>query len=579
MPTDDQMNALYPTLLHGLLAHAARQPEALLYRVIADDESVQTATWSEFLSATRRTASLLARNGVVPGTRVVLMLPNSMEFLLAFFAILWCGAIAVPASRPRRASNAERLSAGLASSAPELLICLRGDVSMLDELFTAHPGTAPRVLALAFAAVQKEVEASIPEPLPAPADIALIQFTSGSTNTPKGIVVSHGNLAINIEMMSRAHGTTHATKALSWLPTFHDAGLVCMAISPAIHGGSLTISSPQRFIRRPRSWVEDIGRYGITYTGAPNFAFDLAVRTAGDTAGLDLSGVVCLWNGSETVSADSLRKFSATFGPCGFRAIAINPAYGLAEATIGVTGGPFGAGPTICTFDSKELAAGKALRSEAKDAVTLVSAGAPTWRNEIRIVDAQTREPVADGTVGEIWNAGPHIAQGYWRRPEDTAATFGAYTASGEGPYLRSGDLGFLLDNRLYIAGRLKEIIIVRGRNLYPDEIELVCANAVAAVPLSQIVAVPLSSTGTEQVGVIVELPGATKGAGDAIARAFRTAVANAFEVTLAEVLFVDNAAIPRTTSGKKQRLLAARLQSASPEKLLHVSRSGFGAA
>lgn len=568
----------YPTPLHGLLAHAARQPDALLYRVIGDDEGIRTATWAEFVSATCKTANLLIANGVAPGSRVLLMLPNTMEFLLAFFACLLCGAIAVPASRPRKVSNAERLKAVLAASAPGLLVCLPGDTAMLDELFVGSPVAAPRVLALDPTTIDAQTTAALPDPLPAPDDIALIQFTSGSTGTPKGIVISHGNLAINIEMMNRAYGKTRTTRALSWLPTFHDAGLVCMGISPAIHGGSLTLSSPQRFVRRPRSWCEDISRYGITCSGAPNFAFDLVLRMSGNVTGLDLSTLDCLWNGAETVSAATLRAFAKKFAPCGFRAEAINPAYGLAEATIGVAGGPFGAGPTIATFDARQLAGGQAVRSDAKDAVTLVAAGTPGWRNDIRIVDPGTRMELSDGKLGEIWIAGPHIAQGYWQRPEETAATYGARTADGSGPWLRSGDLGFLLDERLYISGRLKETIIVRGRNLCPDEIELVCAAAVPALPLSQIVAIPVHGA-AEQLGVIVEFPGAPREACEAIASAFRTAVAQALDVSLAEILFVDAMSIPRTSSGKKQRLLAARLPQTRPERVLHASRVGLPAA
>ncbi len=560
----------YPTLLHGLLAHAARTPAALLYRVIADDEQIRTATWAEFLSLTRRAASLLSAHGVGPGTRVVLMLPNSMEFLVAFFATLWCGAIAVPASRPRKASNAERLSAVLAAASPELLVCLDGDTGMLAELFAAT-GVAPRLLALDWEAIEAQAECPVPDPLPAPDDFALIQFTSGSTSVPKGIVVSQGNLAVNIEMMNRAYAKHRGTRALSWLPVFHDAGLVCMAISPAIHGGSLTLSTPQRFIRKPRSWLDDIGRYGITCTGAPNFAFDLAIRMGGSANGLDLSTLDTLWNGAETVNADTLRGFVKKFAPCGFREQAINPAYGLAEATIGVAGGPPGEGATIGRFDAMQLAAGIAQRSEAADAVTLVSAGAPGWNTEIRIVDPQTRAVLPDGRIGEIWIAGPQIAQGYWQRPEETAATFAARAADGSGPWLRSGDLAFLRDNRLYISGRIKETIIVRGRNLSPDEIELVCAKAVPALPLSQIVAVAVQGN-AESVGVIVEFPGAQKEACDAIAGAFRIAVARTLDVTLADILFVDAMSIPRTSSGKKQRLLAAKLRAAKPEKLLHIN-------
>lgn len=560
----------YPSLLHGLLAHAARQPDALLYRVIADDESVSTATWAEFLSLTRRCASLLASQGVGPGTRVVLMLPNSMEFLVAFFATLWCGAIAVPSSRPRKASNAERLSAVLAASTPELLVCLDGDTAMLAALFAAT-GTAPRLLPLNLAMLDSRSESALPEPLPAPTDVALIQFTSGSTGVPKGIVISHGNLAVNIEQMNRAFGSDARTVTVSWLPTFHDAGLISMALAPMMSGGSLVLSSPQRFIRRPQRWLEDLTRYRATCTGAPNFAFDLVLRATSTLDGLDLSAVRCFYNGAETVSPRTISDFKARFARCGLDSTALLPVYGLAEATVGVAGGRREDGFVIRSFDARQLAAGQAQSCSADDSVALVSAGCATPWCDLRIVDPMTFASLPDGTIGEIWIAGPQIAQGYWQRPDETAATYDARAADGSGPWLRSGDLGFLLDDRLYISGRIKETIIVRGRNLSPDEIELVCAKAVPALPLSQIVAVPVRAN-TEQVGVIVECPGTPKDACDAIASAFRIAVAQALDVTLADILFVDAMSIPRTSSGKKQRLLAARLRDARPEKLLHVS-------
>lgn len=562
----------HPTLLHGLLGHAQRQPDALLYRVIADDEQLRTATWAQFLSMTRRCAAQFAMHGIGPGSRVLLMLTNSLEFLVAFFATLWCGAIAVPASRPRKASNAERLAAVLAAATPDVLVCQPGHTGLLAELFVAAADVPPRCLVLDLATLDALPESPVPEPLPGPQDTALIQFTSGSTSVPKGIVISHANLAVNVEQMNRVFGSHAETITVSWLPTFHDAGLISMVLAPMMSGGSLVLSSPQRFIRRPRSWLEDVSRYRATCTGAPNFAFDLLLRTVGKLDGLDLSSLRCLYNGAETVSARTVVDFQKRFSACGLDRSVLLPVYGLAEATVGVSGGPLPAGAVIRAFAAADLAAGKASPAGSDDAVELVSVGQTALGGRLQAVDPATRAALPDGHVGEIWIAGPQIAQGYWQRPEETAATFAAHTADGQGPWLRSGDLGFVLDERLYITGRIKETIIVRGRNLSPDEIELVCAKAVPALPLSQIVAVPIHA-GAEAVGVIVECPGVPKDACDAMAAAFRIAVAQTLDVTLAEILFVDAMSIPRTSSGKKQRLLAAQLRAARPEKLLHLSR------
>ena len=308
--------------------------------------------------------------------------------------------------------------------------------------------------------------------------LAHLQYTSGSTATPKGVMVTHGNLMHNSEYIAQGFAHSPASISLTWLPHFHDMGLLDGIIQPLYNGFPAFLMSPTAFLQQPYSWLQAISRFRVTHSGGPNFAYDLCVRRISDAqlATIDLSSWNVAYNGAEPVRAESLERFAARFASCGFRRSAFYPAYGLAEATLKVTGASRTEEPIFLITQSDALKQNRAVEVQADDpqATTLVSVGRPSLGTSVRIVNPETRKECSRDEIGEIWIAGPSVANGYWNRPEETEETYHAYIAdSGDGPFLRSGDLGFYKDDELYVTGRLKDLIIIRGLNHYPQDIEL----------------------------------------------------------------------------------------------------------
>ncbi len=534
------------TVVSLLRGRAEREPDQLAYRFLLDGERAEDVlTYAELDRAARAVAARLVELGAT-GERAMLLYPPGPDYITAFFGCLYAGAVAVPAYPPNPArldSSLGRLAAIVRDAQPRVTLTTSANLAAIRAL--AGTGTGPALGALVPTDEIPPALASSWEPPAVDAgSVAFLQYTSGSTAAPRGVVLSHGNLLHNSGQINRFFGHSPQTRAVAWLPPYHDMGLIGGIIQP-LHGGfPITLMSPTDFLRRPLRWLEAVSRFRATVSGGPNFAYDLCVRktTAAERAGLDLSDWRVAFNGAEPVRPETLERFAAAFAPAGFRRAAFHPCYGLAEATLIVTGGvPWsGTGPRV-------------------------SCGRPAADQRVVIADAVTRERCAPGAEGEVWVAGPSVAQGYWNRPDQTEEVFRARLAgTGEGPFLRTGDLGFVRDDELFVTGRLKDLVIVRGRNHYPQDLEATAERSHEALRPGCGAAFTVPDGDAERLVVAWEVAAsAGEVDGDAVARAVRSAVAREHEVQVGTVVLLPPGGIQKTSSGKVQRgLCAARYAS-----------------
>ncbi len=482
--------------------HARHRPGAVHLRFYADDGEGETLTYGELLSEARRLADGLRCRGVAPGDPVALMLPSGADYFRSFVGVLLCGGVAVPLYPPFRLAHIEdhlrRQAAILANARAPLLITsaeLRPAAGLLlESVETLKAIVSPADLVGAEAAAQPRASA---------AETALLQYTSGSTGGPKGVILSHANLLANVRAIGRAIAIGPADVTVSWLPLYHDMGLIAAWLGSLYHGIPLVLMSPLSFIARPVRWLRAIHRYRGSLTAAPNFAFDLCVHrlAQADLAGLDLSSLRAVHNGAEAVNAETMERFIQRLAPCGLRRQAMMPVYGLAEASVGLTFPPLGRGPLIDAVDRRSLTAEGLAAAAADDdlrPLRFVSCGRPLPGHEVRVVDDQDHE-LPDRRQGRIQFRGPSATSGYLRNPHATAELF-------HGDWLDSGDLGYIAGGELYVTGRRKDMIIKAGRNIYPEEIEQVVAD-IEGIRRGGVVAfgVPDRKQGTERLVVVAE--------------------------------------------------------------------------
>src|SRR6185369_3801905 len=452
MTTISNSKSSYQTLAGLLRERAGNHPDHSLYTFLADgEEEAGHLTYGELDRRARALAAWLQQAGC-RGERALLLFPPGLDFITAFFGCLYAGAAAVPAYPPRLHRTDERLVEIFRDSQPRAVLTTS---ALLGRLGMAQEGLAG-ARQIAVDQIPDSLADAWREPDLGAGDVAFLQYTSGSTAAPKGVLVTHGNLLDNEERISRAFGQSAESVLVGWLPLYHDMGLIGNVLQPLWSVGRCILMSPQAFLQRPARWMEAISRYRATTSGGPNFAYDLCVRRVGpeQRAALDLSSWQVAFNGAEPVRRATLDRFAAAFAACGFRREAFVPCYGLAEATLLVAAGPSGSsaeGPVSC--------------------------GTPAG-GQVVVVDPETGAAVALGAEGEIWVGGPSVAAGYWNRPAETAETFGAMLSNGAGPYLRTGDLGFLRDGELFVTGRRKDLIILRGRNHHPQDLELTTERA-----------------------------------------------------------------------------------------------------
>ena len=554
------------TILDMLRSHADHTPDRVAYTFVADrDEKNVSWTYGELDRRARAIGEALVQRSAT-GRPVLLLYPQGLEYIAAFFGCLYAGAIAVPAYPPdpkRMTRTLPRLQAIIADSGAPFALTI-GAISQM----IAAAGESEPVLSRLEWIASDELESAPGKgwahAVPRAEMLAFLQYTSGSTATPKGVMVSHGNLLHNIEAAYERLEHDSNSTMVSWLPAYHDMGLIGGILQPLFGGFRGYVMAPLTFLKRPFRWLETITRAeGFVTSVAPNFAYDLCVRKLTDEsrAKLDLTRWRLAMTGAEPVRASTMEAFSEAFASCGFRRSAFYPCYGLAEGTLMISGGvpaePFVT--SVLAAEALERHRIRELSPAAEPAadrnLTLVGAGHITRDNTVLIVDPETRRLCAPDEVGEIWASGPSIARGYWRRREDTERVFGARPEPSDGrTYLRTGDLGFFRGRQLFIAGRLKDLLIVRGRNIHPQDVELTVQRVGRQLRAGSGATFSIEVDGREEVVIAQELePGGAAVADDLLAR-IRQAVADDHELTPHAVLLLKAGAIPKTTSGKIQR-------------------------
>jgi amino acid adenylation domain-containing protein/non-ribosomal peptide synthase protein (TIGR01720 family) len=548
----------FSTLSEGLRFRALERPEATAFTFLLDgEEEAGHLTFGDLDRQARAVGALLQRR-VAPGERVLLLYPPGLGYIAAFFGCLYAGAVAVPAYPPRQNRSLPRLRAVLADARPRAALTTaailsrvqgwRDEAPDLDGLLWEVTDDLPSALAESWEELPEDA-----------ASLAFLQYTSGSTGTPKGVALSHGNLLHNLELMRRAFGFGPHSRGVIWLPPYHDMGLIGGILQPLYAGFPVTLMSPASFLQRPLRWLQAISRTRATSSAGPNFAYDLCARRISpeERAELDLSCWRVAINGAEPVRADTLERFMAAFGPCGFEREAFCPSFGLAEATLIVSGGRRSRPPQVRELDAAGLERHRVEPAEegAGAVRRLVGCGEVLPGQTVHVVDPESRALRPPGVVGEIWVAGPSVALGYWERAEETQKVFRAEAQglAGKG-FLRTGDLGFLAGGELFVTGRLKDLIIIRGRNLYPQDVELAAERSHPALTAGAGAAFSVEMDGEERLVFVSEV---ARGSGldvEQIAAAVRRAVAAELEVQVSDVVLVRTATIPKTTSGKIQR-------------------------
>ncbi|HVW47403.1 MAG TPA: fatty acyl-AMP ligase [Solirubrobacterales bacterium] len=551
----------------GILATLAeRRPEAPAFTFLGDDlDQVEEVTYGGLHRRAQSIAAALVER-CAPGDRVLLLFPPGLDYVAAVFGCFQAAVVGVsaPPPHPRRLQRTLGRLTRIAGDAEVVAVLTTGAIRDAARGFVGDALAGPDWIAIdALPAADREYLRE-----PGADDLAFLQYTSGSTQDPRGVMLSHENLLSNSRAITEAFGAGtegDEVRGLIWLPPYHDMGLIGGILQPVHLGKQCVLMSPLTVVKRPQRWLEAISRYRATTSGGPNFAYDLCVRRidAEVRERLDLSSWRVAFNGAEPIRAETIAAFGAAFGPSGFARSAFLPCYGLAEATLIVTGADDRSEPALLEVDPVALEDGRLEPARAGGATrTLVGCGAPYRRHQLRIVDPERRVASAEGRVGEIWVAGPGVALGYWKQEELTADHFGARLAGEEEVrYLRTGDLGALLDGELYVVGRIKELILVNGRNLHPHDIEFVAESAYAGLRRHSSAAFDRGGPdGPVRPAILLELDQGVEADGAAVIAAVRRRVAADLELALDWVGLCPSGTIPKTTSGKIQRGLCREL-------------------
>jgi acyl-CoA synthetase (AMP-forming)/AMP-acid ligase II len=557
------------TLVDVLRRRAANDSEQGGYTFLPRERSEQRLTYAQLDRRAREIAGLL-RASSAPGDRVLLVLPPDLEYLAAFFGCLYSGRIAVPTYPPRAHRPNPWLEAIAQDTGATVALSNAVVLGRMGEQLSTSPGLGCMRWEDLDAPLDAALEGCTPNVRPD--QIAFVQYTSGSTGEPKGVVVRHANLMHNEQAIAEALGHTGATVGVGWLPLFHDMGLIGTALQ-ALYLGSRCILLPAgAFAQSPFRWLQAISTYRANTSGGPNFAYDLCVRKVSveQRAQLDLSCWTVAVSGGEPVRPETMRRFAAVFGECGFQARSFRPCYGLAEATLLVAAAREAPCPTVRYLDTAALEQHRVVAAPdgALESRPVVGCGAAVSGQEVAIVDPSTGTR-RSAEVGEIWVQGASVAAGYWNRPRESASTFAAYLPDGSGPYLRTGDLGFF-DDELFVTGRLKDVIIVRGRNLYAHDIEATVSAAHPALRDGAGAAFAVEVADEERLVVVHEARREDVRALDpaSVTIAVRQAVVEQYEVEVEAIVLLEPGSIPKTSSGKVKRqacrldFLAGRLRA-----------------
>lgn len=535
----------FPDLLD---ARVGTDGDRIAVSFVPDDGPDLHLTYRELIDRATAISGALLRTAV-PGDRAVLLFPPGVEFVSCLLGCMYAGVVAVPAYPPRDAHAIPRLTAIVGNSGASIALTTTDLLPWIEKLLSSTPG-GPRCVAID--SIVSVSDGGGPQAVPGPESLALLQYTSGSTGAPKGVMVTHANLLHNSASIHHTFGCTRDSVAVIWLPPYHDMGLIGGILQPLFGGFRTVLLSPLEVLQRPRLWLETISRYRGTISGGPNFAYELCSDKVGpdDRQNLDLTSWTVAFNGAEPVRASTLTRFADAFAASGFRLSAFYPCYGLAEATLLAAGGDKAAEPKVITVP---------------DSTPLVACGSAPPSHEVVVVDPHSGRPRPPSMVGEIWVRGPSVAQGYWRAPEETERIFGARLANDDegSPFLRTGDLGMMVDGQLVVTGRRKELIVVRGRNLYPHDVESALDRSHPAIRRGCGVAFAVVDNELEQLVVVQEVraePGRTEQELADIVTAIRGRVTAETEIQPQRIVLVPPRSIPKTSSGKLRRLETRRM-------------------
>ncbi|MFQ5794194.1 MAG: type I polyketide synthase [Candidatus Bipolaricaulia bacterium] len=557
------------TLVDLLRWRALHQPDQQAYTFLVDGETEEVSLTYGELDRQARAIGAWLQSLEITGERVLLLCPPGLEYIAAFFGCLYAGVVAVPTYPSGLNRLMPRLQAIVADAQARVVLTTTAILSSVKRRF-AHAPDLETLRWLAIDNVPAGVEADWQEPAVTRDTLVFLQYTSGSTSMPKGGMVSYGNMMHNLALIRhgfKINPDNPEDVGVFWLPIYHDMGLIGGILEPMYIGRPAILMSPLSFVQRPVRWLQAIARYKGTISGAPNFAYELCVDniTPEQRATLDLSSWDVAFCGAEPIRLETLDRFAATFEPCGFRREAFYPCYGLAEATVMASGGLGPALPVVRTVQRAALEINRVVEASERDegTQTLVGCGQALLDQKILIVHPEKLTPCLPDQVGEIWVSSPSVAQGYWNRPEEMERTFNAYLSdTGEGPFLRTGDLGFVYDGELFVTGRLKDLIIIRGHNHYPQDIELTVERSHPALRPGCGAAFSVGAAGEERLVIVQEVERHDRNPDiDKVVGVIRQAVAEDHELQVYAVVLIKYGSIPKTSSGKIQR---------------HACRAGF---
>jgi len=547
------------TLIDRLHEQASIQPDKKAFTFLADGETeIDSLTYWQ-LNEKAKAIAFVLQDCHAQGQRALLLFQPGLDFITAFLGCLYAGVVAVPVYPPRANRSIERLLTIVADAEASFALTTELIQEQVAAKFAEHDATE-NIKFVATDTLEINLSENWQHPNLVSEDLAFLQYTSGSTGKPKGVMVSHGNLIANSEAIEHCFGNQREHRLVSWLPPYHDMGLIGSIIQPAYVGSSMYLLAPVTFLQRPYRWLQAISNYRGQTNGGPNFAYDLCVEkvTAEQKATLDLSCWELAFSGAEPVRAETLDRFSEYFHECGFRRRAFYPCYGMAESTLMITGNRRDAEPVAASFDLKQLEENRAVVAPPSEgAVILVSSGGNSPAQKLAIADPETGDRCADSEIGEIWAKSPSVARGYWQRPKLSADSFnGVLTETQESGWLRTGDLGFMRQGELFVTGRLKDLIIIRGRNYYPQDIELTVDNAHSAIRAGNVAAFAVDIEGEEKLVVTPEIKRTSLRKLDvaAVTEAIRRSISQNHELQVHAIVLLKTGSIPKTSSGKIQR-------------------------
>jgi acyl-CoA synthetase (AMP-forming)/AMP-acid ligase II len=541
--------------------------DKVAYAFMEDGDKVtDTVSFADMVQRAHAVAVELRRRAPV-GSRILLLYPSCIDYMVGFFGCLCAGMIAVPIFPPRNSRHNVRLEAVARDCDAALALTTRRQLGVMEAGLQASPQLAPLEMVCTDEVAWPVTGWERPDV--SGASLAMLQYTSGSTGTPKGVMVSHGNLLHNERMIQAAFHSTSESVSVTWLPLFHDMGLIGCMLHTYWLGATGYFMPPTAFLRRPARWLEAISRYRATISGGPNFAYELCAEKAVKEIypELDLSSWQVAFNGAEPVRYASMERFARTHAVYGFDEHSWVPAYGMAESTLVITAGNGRDLPMVRNLDRVELGARHIVRSADGDGTTVVGCGHNLPGQTIRIVDPITLQECAEDRVGEIWVAGAHVAHGYWERPDASRDTFLAHVAdTGEGPFLRTGDLGFWCDGEMFVAGRIKDMMIVNGVNYYPQDIEAAAESVADELSPGGAAAFAVNKGPSERVVLVAEVRRSAMRTLDRrkLLAKVRQAVQDQHDLALADLVLIRQGSLPKTSSGKVQRSRAQQLYQAN---------------